>query len=240
MSMFDARRRSACAAQVVVVATLCASACGGDAAGPTSPGRPITGSEADVLALDVSCPASLLTGQSGPCLAVARLRTGQTPVVSFDATWSSAQPEVVTVDAKGIVHGRSAGMALVSAAYHGREGGAPIVVIFEDALRIAAAAEQGDFRPGTTATMWLQGYYSVASAESGRLSLRISDQIGTIATSPAVTVGRGGDFFLLSSTFVVPQGSVQVCRTAVLEVGSVTIMEPTSDASSLRCIAVRQ
>jgi hypothetical protein len=193
-----------------------------------------------VLALDVSCPASLLTGQRGPCLAIARLRTGQTPVVSFDATWSSTQPDVVTVDAQGTVHGRSAGTTVVSATYRGREGSAPVVVTAEDAVRVVAAAEQGDFRPGTTATMWLQGYYSVASAENGRLSLRISDQVGAIATTAPLTVSRGGDFFLLSSTFIVPQGSTQVCRTAVLEVGSVTIMEPTSDAPGLRCIAVRQ
>jgi hypothetical protein len=209
-------RLSASAARIVVIAALHAAACGGHVAGPTSPGGgPSTGSQGDVLAVHVSCPASLLTGQSAPCVAVARLRTGQMPLVSFEATWSSAQPEVVDVDATGIVHGRSAGLALVSASYRGLAGSAPVVVTAEDALRIVAAAEQGEFRPGTTATMWLQGYYSVASADSGRLSLRISDQNDTIATTAPSTVGRGGDFFLLSLTFVVPEGSTQVCRTAM-------------------------
>ncbi len=88
--------------------------------------------------------------------------------------------------------------------------------------------------------MWLQGYYSVASAETGLLSLRISDQTGTIATTSPLTVAKGGDFFLLSRTFVVPQDSVEVCRTAILEVGSVTIAEPKSKAFELWCIPIRR
>jgi hypothetical protein len=150
---------------------------------PTSPSGGATGGEANIMALEVSCPASMLIGEKGPCIAVARLRSGQAPVVSFDATWSSTRPEVVTVDALGVVNGRSAGQAVVSTSYPGREAGAPVLVTAEDALRIRAAAEQGEFRPGTTVTMWLQGYYSVASAESGRLSLRISDQTGTRSTN---------------------------------------------------------
>ena len=115
------------------------------------------------------------------------------------------------------------------------------MVTAEDALRIATGqAQQGDFRPGSTVTMWLQGYYSVASAETGRLSLRISDQTGTVTTTPPMTVAKGGDFFLLSSTFVVPQSSVEVCRTAILEVGPVTVAEPKSNASGLWCIPIRR
>jgi hypothetical protein len=172
-------------------------------------------------------------------VAVARLRSGQTPVLFSDATWSSTRPEVVAVDGLGVANGRAAGQAVVSASYRGREGTAPIVVTAEDALRIKAAAEQGDFRPGTTVTMWLQGYYSVASAETGRLSLRITDQTGTITTTTPATVAKGGDFFLLSTTFVVPQTSAQVCRTAILEVASVTIAEPTTNASGLWCVSIR-
>ena len=88
-------------------------------------------------------------------------------------------------------------------------------------------AHQGDYRPGSTVTMWLQGYYSVDSTDTGLLSLRISDQTGTITTTQPMTVAKGGDFVLLSSTFVVPQSSVEVCRTAILEVGPVTVAEPT-------------
>ena len=224
-----------------VVAMLGVPACEGTSGMPTSPGGSATNGQSDILALEVSCPASLLVGEKAPCIAVARLRSGQTPVVSFDATWSSARPEVVAVDTLGVVNGRSAGQAVVSASYRGREAAAALVVTAEDALRIASGqAHQGEFTPGSTVTMWLQGYYSVASAETGRLSLRISDQTGTITSTSPVTVAKGGDFFLLSSTFVVPLNSVEVCRTAVLEVGSVTVAEPKSNASGQWCISIRR
>jgi hypothetical protein len=226
---------------VAVVAGLGVTSCGGAGAAPTSPTSGVSTGASEVLAIEVSCPMSLLIGQKGPCTAQARLRSGQGPIVSFDATWSSTHPDVVAVDTLGVVNGRSAGQAVVSASYGGRQGAATLVVKDEDALRIdAGQAHQGDFRPGSTVTMWLQGYYSVASAETGRLSLRISDQTGTITTTSPITVTKGGDFFLLSSTFVVPQDSLEVCRTAVLEVGSVTIAEPQSNAFVLWCIPIRR
>jgi hypothetical protein len=228
--------RAAAPCLVGVMAALGVASCGG--ATPTSPGGGGTAGS-DVLAVAVSCPTSLLIGQKGPCIAVARLRSGQAPVVSFEATWSSTRPDVVTVDALGVVNGRSAGQAAVSASYRGREAAATLVVTAEDALRVEGGqAHQGDFRPGRTVTMWLQGYYSIASAESGRLSLKITDQTRTIATTTPITVVRGGDFFVLSSTFVVPDDSVEVCRTAILEVGAVTIAEPTSKSYPLWCIPI--
>ena len=223
----------------LIIAALGVTSCGGTNTPPTSPSSGGSTNPSDVLAIEVSCPASLLIGQKGPCIAVARLRSGQAPVVSFDATWTSTRPEIVAVDSLGVVNGRAAGQAAVIVAYGGRQATASLVVTAEDALRIdSGQAHQGDFRPGSTVTMWLQGYYSVASAETGRLSLRITDQTGTIAATSPLAVGKGGDFFLLSSTFVVPRDSVEVCRTAVLEVGAVTIAEPKSNASGLWCIPV--
>jgi hypothetical protein len=224
---------------IAAVATVGVTSCGGSA--PTSPSGGTPGSGSDIQALDVSCPASLLIGQKEPCVALARLRSGQTPVVSFDSTWTSTRPDVVAVDALGVVNGRSAGQATITASYRGREATASLVVIAEDALRIdIGQAQQGDFKPGSTVTMWLQGYYSVVSAETGRLSLRITDQSRTVTTTPPSTVAKGGDFFLLSSTFVVPQDSTEVCRTAVLEVGPVTIAEPSSKSFALWCIPVQR
>ena len=42
----------------------------------------------------------------------------------------------------------------------------------------------------------------------------------------------------MSATFVVPQASVEVCRTAILEVGTVTIAEPSPAAPVRWCITV--
>ena len=65
--------------------------------------------------------------------------------------------------------------------------------------------------------MSLQGYCSVASADIGRLSLRISHQNGTVTQTPPTTVPRGGDSFFLSSTFVVPQTSTQCAEQPSLK-----------------------
>ncbi len=157
---------------VVVTAVLGAASCGGAGAVPTSPSNePTIGS--DVLAIELSCPISLLIGQKGPCIALAHLRSGATPVVSFDATWSSNRPDVVAVDRLGIVNGRSAGQAEVSASYHGRQDAATLVVTAEDALRIdAGQADQGSFTPGSAVTMWLQGYYTFVVPDGQRGSVQ--------------------------------------------------------------------
>jgi hypothetical protein len=217
------------------------AACGtDDTVGPTTPSPP-PGAGDRLLALTVSCQGDLLIGERAPCIAVASYGSGRQPLVSFDSTWSSSRPDVVAVDATGVSTGRSAGEAAVTASYQGRQASAAIVVTEKDALRIASGqGHGGDFTPGSTVTMWLQGYYSVASAATGRLSLKISDQNGTIVTTAPSTVARGGDFFLLSSTFVVPNDSIEVCRTAVLQVGSLTIEEPHSKDFPLWCIPIRR
>ncbi len=66
-----------------------------------------------------------------------------------------------------------------------------------------------------------------------------SDQAGTVAQTTPQTVLKGGDFFLLSSTFVVPQTSSQVCRAAVLEVAGVTISAPDPSVTHA-CVQIRR
>jgi Big-like domain-containing protein len=208
--------------------------------GPTTP-SPTPADGDQLLALTVSCQAALIIGERAPCTAVASYGSGRQPLVSLESTWSSSHPDVVAVDGVGLSTGKSAGEATVTASYQGLRATAVIVVREEDALRISTGqAHQGDFTPGSTVTMWLQGYYSVASAATGRLSLKITDQTGTIGTTAPLAVAKGGDSFLLSSTFVVPDTSVEVCRTAVLEVGTVTIAEPHSKAFPLWCISIRR
>ena len=141
----------------VFVATLGLASCA-DSAPPTSPSPGALGSPSDIVEFLVSCPASILVGERAPCIAAARLRSGDTPLVSLDARWSSTVPDVAAVDTLGAVTGRSAGQAVVSASYRGREAAATVAVKAEDGLRIGSGqAHQGDFTPGSTVTMWLQG-----------------------------------------------------------------------------------
>lgn len=215
------------------------AACGTEGSGGLTTPSPMPAASDQLLGLAVSCQVALLIGERAPCIAVASYASGRQPLVSFDSAWSSSRPDVVAVDHLGISTGKSAGEATVTASYQARQATAVIVVTEEDALRISSGqAHQGNFRPGATVTMWLQGYYSVASGDSGRLNLRIADQTHTVASTAPLTVAKGGDLFLLSSTFVVPQDSIEVCRTAVLEVGSVTIAEPQSKSFPLWCIPI--
>ena len=46
-------------------------------------------------------------------------------------------------------------------------------------------------------------------------------------------VARGGDGFVLSKTFVIPDTSTEVCRTAILEVGTVTVAQPQPNQSAV-------
>ena len=228
-------RRAPRASALAAAAMLAVMACGSESARmPTSPraGDGVT----DVQALDVSCPAVLFVGWRGPCIAVARLRNGQAPIVSFEAAWGSSNPDLVAVDAVGLAQGKSPGSATITASYGGRTGQAPIAVRAEDALRVTSAADQGPFRPGVMVTMWLIGMYSVASAEEGHLSMRVADQEGTVAAT-GQSVARGGDSFVLSVTFQVAPRSTQLCRTVVLEIGTVTLVEPAAD-SAFRCVTV--
>jgi hypothetical protein len=227
-----------CAARlsaVFLATALLLAACGSS----TTPTAPSGASPSDVLVLEVECQPTMYIGEQHPCIAVARLRSGGTPLVSPLATWSSTRPEVAVVNTIGLVTGRGTGQTTVRAEYQGRSAQVSVSVVAEDALRVTAALDQGLFRPGTIVTMYLQGYYSVASAETARLSLRISDQRGTVTQSAPVSVSRGGDFFLLSTTFTVPNESTQLCRAAVLEVSGRIISAPEPGSSNLACVAVR-
>ena len=191
--------------------------------------------ESDLVALDLSCPATIFVGQTSFCFASARFRSGE--VTGVAPAWSSTDPAILNFGQLGSITGRSAGSVTVAATYHGQSASTPIQVRAEDVLVVDAAAEQGPFTPGSTTTLWLQGFYGVASADSGVLTLRISDQSGVAVSTSSKTVSRGGDSFLISSSFVVPSGSTQLCRTALLQVGSKTLTATISDAR-LSCLAV--
>lgn len=189
--------------------------------------------------IEVFCPPTLWIGEVRAC--GAGLRVASQPVlqdVTEVAVWTGATPDIASVGPWSLVTGRSVGEAEIIATYQGRQGRTSIRVVAEDAIRVSAATEQGPFQAGNTVTMYLQGYYSVASADTGRLFLRITDQNGTVATSDSKIVTKGGSSFVLSKVFVVPNTSAEVCRTAVLEVGPVTIEEP-QPGTTLRCIQVR-
>jgi Flp pilus assembly protein TadG len=213
-----------------LAAGVSALGCGSNPTGPDS--------AHDVVSLEVACPATLLVGQTGFCLATARFRDGSS--TGATAAWSSSDLNVATIGPTGNLTGRGAGKVVASASYLGLSGAASVSVDAEDVLRAETSAIQGTFRVGNTVTMWLQGFYGVASVDSGVLTLVIKDQNGTtVSTSSPRTVPKGGDSFLLSSTFVIPTGTTQVCRTAILQLDSLTLMA-TGGPELFPCVAVAQ
>ena len=187
-----------------------------------------------VPALAVTCSsARVLAGDLVVCMA-----TSASVNVSTAATWTSSDPSIATSEGVGLFVGKAEGQATLTATYSGQSASALLRVDLQDVLRVTAAAYQGTFKVGTPATLWLQGFYGVASAESGTLRLVITDQDGaTISTSEPLTVSHGGDRYLISTTFTVPSGATRVCRTAVLQIASTTLTA-VPDASLVPCFAV--
>ena len=215
-------RRIAALSAVVLMA----SACGGRV--PTEPGV----SPGTSLAMTCSAP-TLLAGDFVVCLA-----TAASVNVSPTAVWTSSDPNIAVSQGVGLFMGKSEGQATLTATYSGQSVSALATVHLQDVLRATAAAFQGTFKVGTTATLWLQGFYGVASADSGTLTLVMTDQAGaTVGTSAPLTVQRGGDRYLISATIALPPGTTRVCRTGVLQIGSTTLTV-VPDVSLVPCFTV--
>jgi len=185
-------------------------------------------------ALALTCSAStILAGDDVVCAA-----TASSANVSTLAAWTSSDPSVAVSEGFGLFRGKTDGQATLTATYSGSTVSAPLTVQLQDVIRAYASANQGTFKVGTTATMWLQGFYGVASSDSGTLTLVITDQDGvTVSASSALTVPHGGDAYLLSSTFTLSPGTTRVCRTGVLQIGSTTLTV-VPQISLVPCVAV--
>jgi hypothetical protein len=84
------------------------------------------------------------------------------------------------------------------------------------------------------------GFYGVASADSGQLSVEITDQDGKLITAGTPrTVSKGGDSYVQSTTFVIPSSATTVCRTAVLQIGAARLTAVGS-ASLFPCFNIAQ
>jgi hypothetical protein len=177
-------------------------------------------------------------GQTLVCSAVLTDSSGTSQTVTDRATWSSSSPSVATVGPIGNITGKTAGQTTISAAYQSATASTQTSVQLQDAVEIDSIGEQGSFAVGTTNTVSAEGFYSVASVPVGQLSLVITDQTGAvIGSSDPIGAPLGGQTFLLSVTFAIPQGVTKVCHTATLQLGSTTL---TSSASGTLqpCIAV--
>jgi uncharacterized protein YjdB len=92
---------------------------------PTSPSSQISGPPLSVV---VTGPDTLQIGQKVPLKAIATYSDGTQQDVTGIATWSSNNPGVCTVDAKGIVTGIAQGVCVITATVHDVSGTHTITV----------------------------------------------------------------------------------------------------------------
>lgn len=157
---------------IVAAMVMTAAACGG---GPTSPSM-------SVRSLAVTCPSQLLIGQSRFCSATAELASGSNVYMrAGDINWVSSNATIASTGYAGLIKGQSGGPVRISGVYAGVSGSADVVVLHQDVLECSnTLSYQGTMQIGTTVTIWIQGFYGVESALSGRLSMQITDQDGEV------------------------------------------------------------
>jgi hypothetical protein len=212
---------------LVLAALSMTTACGG-AAAPTAPGGSSPGN-----ALTITCNApTILAGDIVICRALPAPLGPPTAVA-----WTSSDPNVARSEGIGIFLGRQDGQATLTASYAGQSASAAVTVHLEDVLRVTGGAYPGTFTVGTPATLYLQGFYGVASADSGNLMLVVTDQTGATISTTAQTVPHGADRYVISNTFTLRPGTTRVCRTAVLRIGSTTFTV-VPEASLVPCFGV--
>lgn len=194
-------------------------------------------SDSDLVSLTlVACNNQLLVGQHSFCDAAATIQGIGSTGVTSKVTWSSSNPAVVSVVTGGETMATSAGESTISATYRGHTASLQfsVTAVQRDALRIEGG---GPTKTSNTVYLYLAGLYSVVSAATGQLNLRVSDQNGAvIATTSPTTVPRGSDSFFLQTTATIPPGTTRVCPTAILQVAAVTISEP--DVPNQYCASV--
>lgn len=233
--MNEARqRRRQQAAALVLIAALASSSCTrAVTASPTSPSTP----SIPAGRLEIACASPIFVSEVSPC-GVVWTEAGVSRDVSTAAILTSSRPAIVEVESAGFIAGRAAGDAVVTARYRDIEAAAPVMVQFIDGLRATSALERVDPRPGGTASIILAGFYSVATASTGRLELVISDQRGfAVAVAGQRTVSGAGRFSL-SIDMRVPDGATRLCRAARLTVGSEVFSEPKPDNTPFSCIEI--
>jgi hypothetical protein len=196
------------------------------ACGQTGPSGP---------SFDVVCPATLFVGQTGFCFAL--VKGTQTELA---ATWTSSDASIASFGPAGSLKGRSAGQIVATGTYQGKSESASVSVRAEDVLQVSSGGYQGIFSVGNTVRIAVVGFYGVASADTGLLNLVVTDQNNAaVSASEPRIVFKGGDSFVIDHTLTIPVGTTRLCRTAVLQIGPVTLTS-TGPSSIFPCVDVTQ
>lgn len=227
---------------VLVLALLPAVSCRGN---PAAPEPTPQNSPTDIVSFEVTCPGvpsgkglALFVGEEvHECDAKATQRNGVVTFVGQQTAWSVGRPDLVSAGPATLANGAKViaikalapGQTTISASAGGKIASLPVSVVASDVLIFGAAPYQGSFIAGDAVNMWAVGEYSVASAETGQLTLRIADQNGPVATISQTAQKNFNQFVLGPLRFIVPADSTRLCPTVILEIGSVTVSQSHDD-----------
>ena len=153
---------------LAIICFLIAVSCGSDTPIiiPTTPsGTPITNSV--VLTVVMEAPTSAVgPGQTGQAKFIGRFSDGSERDVAADATWTSSQPQIATVD-RGMIKGLTLGRTVIRAVYNARSASLTMVIQPEGTFIITGnITEPGAYPVGLATVAVLGGPPNSVTANS--------------------------------------------------------------------------
>jgi hypothetical protein len=210
-------------------------ACGGSAPpnAPSLSGSPSPSGPVQNLKI-VSCSPSLLVGMMMDCAVLASYSNGVGVNVADSAVWSSTSTQVVRVAPGGHVTAVGAGESELSATYQNRKDTLNISVTeaVQDSLEWTGGGEAGQLKPGNAINVSMDLMYSVVSAPTGRLGMRLFDDQRELGTKEII-VNKGSNEVSLSVTVTLPANGTKLCQTAYLIVADKTLTAPNGPNAPL-------
>jgi len=156
------------------------------------------------------------------------------PVTAANATWSSDNTVVATVDAAGSVTGRSSGTATITASYAGQSASTDVQIVAARLTAIGVSPDGSSLPKGLTVQLSASGTYSdgtTLALASGVTWASSDNTVATVSGSGVVTGVAAGATVTVSASVGSIGSAVQVTVTdAVLQ--SVTVSPSSASVAA--------
>ncbi|MDP3158216.1 MAG: Ig-like domain-containing protein [Archangium sp.] len=186
----------------------------------------LTVTNATLVSIAVSVPASLPRGRTANLVATGTYSDASTQVLTTQVTWSSATPAVASVSSTGLATALTEGSSVISATLGSVTGQATLTVGPAALVSIAVTPSTPTLAAGATQQFIATGTYSDAStaiittqvtwASSATAAVGISNAAGSEGVATAVAAG--------SSTISATAGSVSGSTVVTVTVASATLV----------------
>jgi uncharacterized protein YjdB len=182
----------------------------------------ITISNVPVASVTVNpAAASILVGATQPLSAVTKDSAGNT-LTGRVVTWSSSNTTVATVSSSGLVTGRAAGSATITATSEGKSGGATITVTPVPVASVTVSPASASIVVGATQQLSAVTKDSAGNTLTGRVVSWSSGDtvVATVSPSGLVTARAAGSA-IITATSEGKSGTAAI--TTIVPVASVTV-----------------